>query len=83
MKVGISGFFRKSWDILEAYLGFLQNYSWQHWKQNNVYTKNVVIWSTIYDLVLKNSSNIHNFTCQNWYRSNGNKLLCDFKTVAI
>ena len=28
-KVGISGFFRKSRDILEAYLGFLQNYSWQ------------------------------------------------------
>ena len=29
-KVGISGFFSKSRDILEAYLGFLQNYSWQH-----------------------------------------------------
>ncbi len=29
-KVGISGFSRKSRDILGAYLGFLQNYSWQH-----------------------------------------------------
>ena len=28
-KVGISGFFRKSRDILGVYLGFLQNYSWQ------------------------------------------------------
>jgi hypothetical protein len=30
-KVGISGFFRESRDILGAYLGFLQNYSWQRW----------------------------------------------------
>ncbi len=29
-KVGNSGFFRKSRDILGAYLGFFQNYSWQH-----------------------------------------------------
>ena len=28
-KVGISGFFRKSRDIMGAYLGFLQNYTWQ------------------------------------------------------
>jgi hypothetical protein len=27
--MGISGFFRESRDILGAYLGFLQNYSWQ------------------------------------------------------
>ena len=31
-KVGISGFFRKSRDFLGAYLGFLQNYSWQHFQ---------------------------------------------------
>ena len=29
-KVGISGFFRESRDISQAYLGFFQNYSWQH-----------------------------------------------------
>ena len=27
--MGISGIFRESRDILGAYLGFLQNYSWQ------------------------------------------------------
>ena len=29
------GFFKKSRDILGAYLGFLQNYGWQRWTAEN------------------------------------------------